>query len=95
MTMEDDMILECSNELYKLAKGTKDIRWKRELAERAREIGDMRDATEAMVSLKNLVVDADRRLKKVLTALKGLVGAVEDTSLMPKALKVAEDAIKG
>lgn len=63
MTKQEDVLLDCSNELYRLAKGAKDMRWKRELTERARQIGDMRDPIQVVIVLKNLVVDADRRLK--------------------------------
>lgn len=58
MVREADILLDCSNELYKLAREAKDMRWKKELLQRAREIGDMRDTTLAVVALKNLVIEA-------------------------------------
>ena len=63
MKKQDDVLLECSNELYRLAKGTKDLRWKRELMNRAREIGETRDPMEAVISLQNLVIEADALLR--------------------------------
>jgi hypothetical protein len=62
---KEDTILECSNDLYRLAKEATDKRWKRELMERAREIGEMRDPVQVIIVLKNLVVDADRRIREM------------------------------
>lgn len=63
MTRQAEVLLDCSNELYRLAKESKDLRWKRELMNRAREIGEMRDPIEVVVTLKNLVVEADTLLR--------------------------------
>jgi hypothetical protein len=63
MVRESEILLECSNELYRLARRTKDIRWKRELTNRARAIGEMRDPYQVVIVLQNLVVEADARLR--------------------------------
>lgn len=64
MKKESDILEDCANELYRLAKEAKDLRWKRELTNRAREIADMRDPYQVVIVLQNLVVDADHRLRE-------------------------------
>jgi hypothetical protein len=57
-----DPRLECSNMLYAAAREEKNIRTKRYLMDQAREIAQSRDDEDILTILKNLAVDAQRRL---------------------------------